>query len=231
MTASSRTWAGTTLEDRAAARRAALIDAGTELLGTEGAAGVTVRAACRATKLSERYFYESFDSRDALLRAVHAQVADEARDAIVAAVTAHTAAGGEAEDESHAATTAGFADPRDRHAAALAYAAVGAFTAFLEEDPRRGRVLLSESFSDTVLARHDIELVPAFAALLVAQITALPDGPDAIDAELTAVALIGALRNLYLAWMEGRPPISAERLNAHAARLIIAAARVSSRSD
>jgi AcrR family transcriptional regulator len=213
MPASSRTWAGTTLEDRAAARRAALIDAGTELLGTEGAAGVTVRAACRATKLSERYFYESFDGRDALLRAVHAQVADQARDAIVAAVAAHVAAGGKAEDES------------------LAYTAVGAFTAFLEEDPRRGRVLLSESFSDTVLARHDIELVPAFAALLVAQITALPDGPDAIDAELTAVALIGALRNLYLAWMEGRQGLSAERLNAHAARLIIAAARVSSRSD
>ena len=208
----SRTWAGTTLEDRAAARRAALIDAGTELLGTEGAAGVTVRAVCRATKLSERYFYESFDGRDALLRAVHAQVAEQARDAIVAAVAAHAAAGGGAEDES------------------LAYAAVGAFTAFLEEDPRRGRVLLSESFSDTVLARHDVELVPAFAALLVAQITALPDGPDAVDAELTAVALIGALRNLYLAWLDGRPPISTERLNAHAARLVIAAARVSSRA-
>ncbi|MES1194020.1 MAG: TetR/AcrR family transcriptional regulator, partial [Solirubrobacterales bacterium] len=156
---------------------------------------------------------ESFDGRDALLRAVHAQVADQARDAIVAAVAAHVAAGGEAEDES------------------LAYEAVAAFTAFLEEDPRRGRVLLSESFSDTVLARHDIELVPAFAALLVAQITALPDGPDAIDAELTAVALIGALRNLYLAWMEGRSSLSTERLNAHAARLIIAAARVSSRAD
>jgi AcrR family transcriptional regulator len=210
---SSRTWAGTTLEDRAAARRAALIEAGTEMLGTEGAAGVTVRAVCRATKLSERYFYESFDGRDALLRAVHAQVADQAREAIVAAVAAHVAAGGEAEDES------------------LAYAAVGAFTAFLEEDPRRGRVLLSESFSDTVLARHDIELIPAFAALLVAQITALPDGPDAIDAELTAVALIGALRNLYLAWMEGRKGLSAQRLNAHAARLIIAAARVSSRDE
>ena len=149
-----------------------------------------MRAVCRATKLSERYFYESFDGRDALLRAVHAQVADQAREAIVAAVAAHAAAGGEAEDES------------------LAYAAVGAFTAFLEEDPRRGRVLLSESFSDTVLAQHDVELVPAFAALLVAQITALPDGPDAVDAELTAVALIGALRNLYLAWMEGRPRIS-----------------------
>ncbi|WCB96925.1 hypothetical protein DSM104299_05695 [Baekduia alba] len=205
-------WAGSTLEDRAAARRAALIEAGIELLGTQGAAGVTVRAACRAAGLTERYFYESFpDGRDALLLAVHDAVAAQARAAIVAAVGAHAAAGGGAEDE------------------ALAYAAVGAFTAFLEEDPRRGRVLLSESFSDTVLARHDAELVPAFAALLVAQITALPDAPDQLDAELTAVALLGALRNLYLAWLADERAISTARLNAHAARLVIAAARVSSR--
>ncbi|HEY6759220.1 MAG TPA: TetR/AcrR family transcriptional regulator [Baekduia sp.] len=204
-------YGGSTLEDRVAARRAALIDAGVELLGTEGAAGVTVRAACRAAGLTERYFYESFpDGRDALLRAVHEHVAAQARAAIAAAVQAHAAAGRAPGDE------------------ALAHSAVAAFTAFLEEDPRRGRVLLSESFSDTVLARNDIELVPAFAALLVARITALPDAPDATDAELTAVALIGALRNLYLVWLAGDRGISTARLNAHAARLIIAAARVSS---
>ena len=36
------------------------------------------------------------------------------------------------------------------------------------------------------------------------------------------------LRNLYLAWLAGDRGISTARLNAHAARLIIAAARVSS---
>src|SRR3954468_17616405 len=82
---------GSTLADRAAARRAALIEAGVELLGTEGAAGVTVRAVCRGAKLTERYFYESFDSRDALLRAVHAQVAGAARAAIAAAIGPDTA--------------------------------------------------------------------------------------------------------------------------------------------
>jgi AcrR family transcriptional regulator len=206
-------WGGTTLEDRAAARRAALVEAGVELLGTEGAAGVTVRAVCRASRLSERYFYESFDGRDALLRAVHAEVAGEAQTAIAGAVATHLSAGAGPDDET------------------LAYSAVSAFTAFLEEDPRRGRVLLSESFSDTVLARHDMELVPAFAALLVTQIRALPDAPDAVDAELTAVALLGALRNLYLAWLTKAPEISVARLNAHAAALVVAAARVSSRDS
>jgi AcrR family transcriptional regulator len=198
-----------TLEDRAAARRAALIEAGVELLGTEGAAGVTVRAACRGARLTERYFYEAFPDggRDALLRAVHSQVAGEARETIAAAVAA-----------------SGGGDPD-----APAHAAVAAFTAFLEDDPRRGRVLLSESFSDSVLASHDLELVPAFAALLFAQIRALPDPPDDVDAQLTAVALLGAVRTLYLQWLAGDPPISSARLNAHASRLLIAAARVSSR--
>src|SRR3982751_4257101 len=123
--------AGSSLADRAAARRAALIEAGVELLGTQGASGVTVRAVCRGAKLTERYFYESFpDGRDALLRAVHSQVAGEAREAIVAAIA--------------------LAPPRDPER--VAHAAVAAFTAFLEADPRRGRVLLSESFSDSVLA-------------------------------------------------------------------------------
>jgi AcrR family transcriptional regulator len=195
-----------TLEDRAAARRAALIEAGVELLGTEGAAGVTVRAVCRGAKLTERYFYESFDGRDALLRAVHAQVASEARDAIVAAV----------------------ASARPRAPERVAHAAVAAFTAFLQADPRRGRVLLSESFSDTVLAQHDLELIPAFAALLIEQLRLLPDPPDDVDAQLTAVALLGALRTLYLTWLGGDPPIPAARLNAHATALIVAAAGVRS---
>jgi AcrR family transcriptional regulator len=197
-----------TLEDRAAARRAALIEAGVELLGTVGAVGVTVRAVCRGAKLTERYFYESFDSRDALLRAVHAQVAGEARDAIVAAVAAAPA------------------DDPER----VAHSAVAAFTAFLLADPRRGRVLLSESFTDSVLSQHDLELVPAFAALFVTQLRALPDPPDDVDAQLTAVALLGALRTLYLTWLGGDPPVAPERLNAHATALIVAASSVRSAS-
>jgi len=198
----------TTLEDRVAARRAALIEAGVELLGTQGASGVTVRAVCRGAKLTERYFYESFpDGRDGLLRAVHSQVASEARDAIVAAIAT--------------------APPQEPER--VAHSAVAAFTAFLEADPRRGRVLLSESFSDSVLAQHDLELLPAFAALLVAQMRVLPDPPDEVDAQLAAVALLGALRTIYLTWLGADPPIPVDRLNAHATKLIIAAAGVRSR--
>ncbi len=205
MTTTRRSWAGTTLDDRRAKRREQLVAAGIDLLGTEGAAAVTVRAVCRGAKLTERYFYESFDDREALLRAVHSAVADEARDAIAAAVAE------------------GPAEPL-----AVAERAVAAFTSFLQEDARRGRVLLSESFAEVVLAQHDLELVPAFAALLVEQIAALPDAPDPTDAQLSALALLGALRVLYLAWLRGDADVSAQRLNAYATGLLAAVAGVRS---
>jgi AcrR family transcriptional regulator len=206
-----RTWGGTTLEDRRATRRAQLLDAGFELLGTSGAASVTVRGVCRAAGLTERYFYESFADRDALLIAVHARVAEEARTAIAAAVAQAPA------------------EPQ-----AAAHAAVGAFVDLLQEDPRRGRVLLEEVFADELLTRAGVDLMPSFAALLAEQIAAsygaAPGGPDALDAQLTSVALVGALAHLFSGWLDGTIAVERERLVAHVVALILAAAPVSSRS-
>ncbi len=205
-----RTWGGRTLEDRRAERREQLLDAGYALLGDSGAAQVTVRGVCRAARLTERYFYESFDDREALLVAVHARVADGARAAIEAAV-----ADGPSEPVAHAT------------------AAVEAFVKHLEEDPRRGRVLLSEVFADQGLARAGVDMIPTFAVLLAEQIAgifgALPEGPDALDGQLTSVALVGALAHLFSAWLEGTLEVSRERLVAHVVALIVAAGPVSSR--
>ena len=83
-----RRWAGTTLDARQAARREQLIEAGFALLGEQGASAVTVRGVTRTAQLSERYFYESFADRDALLITVHNRVAEQARAVITAAVGA-----------------------------------------------------------------------------------------------------------------------------------------------
>ena len=205
---SERTWGGKTLEDRRAARRARLLDAGYDLLGTGGAAAVTVRGVCRAARLTERYFYESFADRDELVVAVHTRTAAEARDAIAAAVVA--------------------AAPEP---AAVATAAVEAFVELLQDDPRRGRVLLTEVFADELLTRAGVELIPSFAALLIEQIRAMygDGGPDGVDAELTSVALVGALAHLFSGWLDGTLAVGRERLVAHVVALIIAAAPVSSR--
>ncbi|MFI7664736.1 TetR family transcriptional regulator [Nocardia sp. NPDC049526] len=65
-----RMWQGRTPADRAAHRRAQLIEAGADLLGQVGAAGTSMRGVCRRAALSERYFYESFAGLDELMIAV-----------------------------------------------------------------------------------------------------------------------------------------------------------------
>jgi len=62
-----RAYAGLAAEDRVAARRARFVAAGIELFGTQGFRGATVRGACAAAGLTDRYFYESFPGLEALL--------------------------------------------------------------------------------------------------------------------------------------------------------------------
>lgn len=208
-------WAGTTLDARQATRREQLIAAGYELLGEEGARAVTVRGVVRRAKLSERYFYESFASRDELLLAVHNEVAEEARTLITRTVSELVAAAGKQ------------APPPEL----LAREALAAFTDFLEADRRRGRVLLQESFASEVLVRRGVELLPSFAALLVDQIGANFEQTDETDANLSAVALVGALVHLYLGWIDGSLLVERERLIDHAVQLILLAAGIHSQGS
>src|SRR4029077_5184552 len=55
-----RAYGGVSAEDRIAARRAKLLDAGLELFGTRGYATTGVKDVCREAGLTDRYFYESF---------------------------------------------------------------------------------------------------------------------------------------------------------------------------
>jgi AcrR family transcriptional regulator len=69
--APARSYGGLALEDRVAARRARFVDAGIELFGTQGFRGATVRGICAAARLTDRYFYESFPTLEALLAEVY----------------------------------------------------------------------------------------------------------------------------------------------------------------
>jgi len=67
----ARSYGGLAMEDRIAARRARFLEAGVELFGTQGFRGATVRGVCAAAGLTDRYFYESFPTLEALLAAVY----------------------------------------------------------------------------------------------------------------------------------------------------------------
>jgi len=75
-TSPARSYGGLAMAERVAARRARFIEAGTELFGTQGFRGATVRGICAAAGLTDRYFYESFASLEALLAAVYCTLRD-----------------------------------------------------------------------------------------------------------------------------------------------------------
>jgi AcrR family transcriptional regulator len=190
-----RTWAGTTLDDRRAARREQLVSAGLDLLGTEGSAAVSVRAVCRQAKLTERYFYESFADREELVAAVYEHVGEQAREALTAAVR-------DAPDARHRAERA-----------------VTAFVELVLDDPRQGRVLLLAPLTDPALTRRGLHLMPVFAALVGEQLTR----GDETGRQLVAVGLVGALSNVFIAYLDGTLRVGRERLVAHCVRLVLEA--------
>ncbi|SCD47956.1 transcriptional regulator, TetR family [Streptomyces sp. Termitarium-T10T-6] len=166
-----RSWGGTKLADRRAARRQTLLDVAERLAGEEGCAAVTVRSVCREARLTDRYFYESFTGRDDLLLAAFERVADEARSALEGAV----ATGGPQRE-------------------VRARAAVSAFVALVLDAPHKGRLLLLEPFADPVLGARSHLLMPAFTDLVGGQ---LAGTGGRIDRRLAAHALVGGLANLF----------------------------------
>jgi AcrR family transcriptional regulator len=202
-----RTYGGVSGAERQAERRARLVEGGLELLGRDGWSATTVRAVCAEAGLTERYFYESFDNRDRLLEAIFDRVASEAATAVLEAVESA---------------------PHD--ARAKARAAVGSFVDLLSDDPRRARAMLIESVGNPVLERRRQEAIRNFARLLAGQSRQFY-GADELserDAELTSLALVGALSELLVAWLDGRLAVSKERLVEHCVGLFVAAAEVSS---
>lgn len=165
--------------------------------GEEGAAAVTVRSVCRAARLTDRYFYESFAGRDDLLLAAFERVADEARSALEEAV----------------ALSAAQPDVRAR-------AAVSAFVALVLAAPHKGRLLLLEPFADPALGAHSHRLMAVFTELVGGQ---LPGAVDDADRRMAAHALVGGLASLFAGWLRGTLAVPRERLEAHCVELVLAA--------
>ncbi|WP_028925434.1 TetR/AcrR family transcriptional regulator [Pseudonocardia acaciae] len=200
-----KVWGGTTLDVRRDARRRRLMEVGFELLGGRGSAAVTVRSVCRHAKLTDRYFYESFADREELLVAVYDQVAEEARDVLAGAVANAVTGRGEPE--------------------AIARAAVESFLGLITGDPRKGRVLLLVPMTDAALSARAVELMPMFAELIRVQLaangSAVPDAP--LEERMTATALIGALSNLFIRWLDGTLAASEPELTDYCVRMLLTA--------
>ena len=167
-----RVYAGQSHEVRVTDRRRAFIDAAIQVIGTRGYRAATVRAICAEAELTDRYFYESFDDAEALLRATYVELSGRLRGKVLAAIEG-------AEPTMEARTDAGLA----------------AFLEFMR-DPRAARIMLMEvlGVSSAVTALY-LQNSQEFADLLLGTakefVSALP--ADAKERRLLGAALVGAL--------------------------------------
>jgi AcrR family transcriptional regulator len=206
--ASARPYAGVSAEERRERRRAQFIAAGLHLFGTKGYAATTIREICRRARLTERYFYESFPDREALLVAAYEHVVAQAGAEVAAALARAPA------------------DPEAR-----ARAGLGAFVESLAADGRRARVVLLEVVGiSTALEHRRRETMHAFADVIAANAAELvPEAErSATDTVLTTRALVGATHELLLDWTLGHLDVSPERLIDHCVRLYLTTIGVSS---
>lgn len=197
----ARVWGGTTLADRRAGRREKLLEAGLDLLGSEQVAAISVRAVCRHSHLTERYFYESFPDRDALVLAVYDAVADEAERVLAEA-------------------TRGIDDP-----VRVARTAVEAMVGLMLDDPRKGRVLLFAPVTEPQLTGRGMRTVPSVIARVREH---LSPGVSEADRAMIATGLIGALMGLFHAFLAGTLGVTRQEFVEHCVRLLVTADRLES---
>ncbi|KAB2389935.1 TetR/AcrR family transcriptional regulator [Actinomadura montaniterrae] len=196
----ARPYGGVPADQRRARRRTALLAAGLQLLGTQGLAATTVRKVCAEAGLNDRYFYESFPDRDALLLAVVDDQVDQGTAVILSA-----------------------AREAPRHPQARTRAVVTAVFDFLTTDPRRAHILTRAFPSSPLLQQRRVEIVRSLAAIFAAQAHATLDHVpvSGTDLELTGLTLTAGLWDLFTAWFRGELDIDRDHLIDYTVALVL----------
>jgi len=186
--APARAYAGVALEERVATRRARFIEAGVELFGTQGFRGATVRGICAAAGLTDRYFYESFASLEALLAEVYRTLTRDFATRLT---------------EESIRSEAWHGD-----AAAIERQTTAAYALWFDtvRDPRFARIVLVEvlGVSPAIDALYE-ESARAMAELTIAPLAATQPALKLSKArrELLGRALVGAGLQVAKMWMTG----------------------------
>lgn len=195
-----RTYAGRSAQDRDATRRRQFIDAAIAQIGTRGLSNTTVRGVCDQAGLSTRFFYETFDSLDAL------------------AVIAYDACVQDAFETISAATLEAGPAREDR-----ARGAIAAIVDYLSANPERSRLVFVESLGSGVLAskRRDTMHLLASSITALAKTTYSVDERDPL-VRMTATLVAGGVTELMIGWLDGTLDVPRDRLVDDCARLVVA---------
>ncbi len=186
----TRSYGGLSAAERSAKRREALVEAALDLFAEGGPNAVTKRSVCARARLNDRYFYEHFADRDAMLAAIARDVTEDGLAAVVSATLAA------APDEP-----------------AQVRAAAAAAIAFVTTDPRRGKMLLAATTTEVLQrARHDsIRAIATVMAGMSAELLG-DSAPSRLDLEMMSFAAVSGVMELVAAWLRGEFDTSREHL-------------------
>jgi len=198
MTQPARTYRGRTAEERQEERRTRLLEAATEIWGREGWAAVTMRGVCAKAGLIDRYFYESFADRDALLVTIWDSVQ---ADSLMILGTAFEAASD--------------APPTEQVRAGI--------TALVENmvaDPVRAHIALGDHAGSTVLQDRRREVILLISDLIIGLWRPYAR-PEVTNDEMRVWALvgIGGLYELIAAWHVGVVQVTPAELIEQASKI------------
>ncbi len=177
-----RAYKGVSTEERRAERRQKLIDAAMVVYGRAGYHGASVKAICAEAGLTERYFYESFENGQALLAAAYLSVMERLTAEVLAAVAALPA------PDLGAATRA----------------VLTTYYSLLRDNPNDARVFLVEILG--VSPAMDTLYWDSIRAVSLAVLRFVPDADTviaarALDLDLFADGLVGAVVQIALGWV------------------------------
>lgn len=203
-----RLYRGLTPQQLAAERRARLLKAGLELFGEQGYANAPIELICATAKVATRHFYDQFDGREALLRALFDDIATQLSARIAAALAIEARA-------------------LSLRVSDAIYVAVS----FLLEDSRRAQVICVEAVGvSTEMEQYRRKVIHEVAGLVrdyaafLAETGELPQR----DYRLSAVGVAGMIIELMVEWLVNDTGLSADDIAREAVillRAMIAGAR------
>lgn len=176
----ARRYRGASGDQRRAERCQQLLNAGLRVIGDVGYQACSVRSICSAAGLTERYFYESFANKEALLAEIYRVQTDYLKTNMLAAFAR-----------------------AERNSEAFAHAGLRAFFDTLHQNPAVARLLLFEilGVSDTI-DRLYYDVMEDFAVLIrslanslgQADITKIP------NQDMIYAGLVGAVIQIARRW-------------------------------
>lgn len=191
-----RRYGGKSAEQRRAERRALLVESALEIWQEQGWAAVTMRGVCAQAGLTDRYFYESFADRDALLGTVWDQMRDQTLAMLVDAIDAVA----------------------DRGALEQLRAALDAVVHHIADEPARAQIIFGDHAGSAVLEQRRRDTVQMATELMMGMARPfLREGADERALRINVLLGIGGFVELMLAWRSGLVEATTDQIVDHLA--------------